>query len=190
MKTFSEFCVEAFKPSGQRLRFRTAYHGTSVPNARNIQRSGFKPGTRYDQDKPLPSRERIYVTTSKDKASIYANQAGPEKYGTEVDSNKQDDNKRSPLGSRQVTLNRKNLEMKEVGKVSKLVNFVTRRNKPEILKLAVADRVGDGKKPLVPSKSSEPDERTLSVNQANSALRNAQALARMRQGTIKRKRQS
>jgi len=187
MKTFQEFLEEAYKLPGQRLAFRTAYHGTSVPNAKNIRKSGFQPGTRYDQDKPLPSGERIYVTTSNEKARNYANQAGPEKYGIELDYSGGNNERRSPIRSRQVTSSRFSPtgEMKTVGLRGKITNFVTRRNQPEILKLAVADRLGDGKKPMTPSKSSQPDERTISRTQANTALKNAQALERMRTGTIK-----
>ena len=188
MKTFKEFLEEAYKLPGEKIAFRSAYHGTSVPNARSIRKSGFRPGTRFDQDKPLPSGERIYVTTDKKNAKNYAQQAGPEKYGSETDAG-QFDNRRSPIRSQQVTLNRNaptpTERRKDVGRLGKVINYVTRRNKPEILTLKVADRLGDGKKPMVSSKSTQPDEHTISRTQANTALRNAQALERLKRGTVR-----
>ena len=190
MKTFKEFLEEAYKLPGEKIVFRSAYHGTSVPNARSIQQHGFRPGTRFDQDKPLPSGERIYVTTDKKNAKNYAQQAGPEKYGYETDAG-QFDNRRSPIRSQQVTMNRNaptptgGPGLKDVGLPGKVINYVTRRNKPEILNLKVADRLGDGKKPMVSSKSTQPDEHTISSTQANTALRNAQALERLRRGTVR-----
>ena len=190
MKTFKEFLEEAYKLPGEKIVFRSAYHGTSVPNARSIQQHGFRPGTRFDQDKPLPSGERIYVTTDKKNAKNYAQQAGPEKYGSETEAG-QFDNRRSPIRSQQVTLNRNaptptgGPRIKDVGRPGKVINYVTRRNKPEILNLKVADRLGDGKKPMVSSKSTQPDEHTISRTQANTALRNAQALERLRRGTVR-----
>ena len=70
MKTFKEFLEEAYKLPGEKIAFRSAYHGTSVPNASSIRKSGFRPGTRFDQDEPLPSGERIYVTTDKKMLKI------------------------------------------------------------------------------------------------------------------------
>jgi DNA polymerase III sliding clamp (beta) subunit (PCNA family) len=75
--------------------------------------------------------------------------------------------------------------IKDVGLPGKVINYVTRRNKPEILTLKVADRLGDGKKPMVSSKSTQPDEHTISRTQANTALRNAQALERRKRGTVR-----
>jgi hypothetical protein len=190
MKTFKEFLEEAYKLPGEKIVFRSAYHGTSVPNARSIQQHGFKPGTRFYQDKPLPSGERIYVTTNKKNAKNYAQQAGPEKYGSETQAG-QFDNRRSPIGSPQVTMNRNaptptgGPQIKDVGLLGKVINYVTRRNKPEILKLKVADRRGDGKNPMVSSNSTQPDEYTISTTQADTALRNAQALERLKRGTIR-----
>ena len=190
MKTFKEFLEEAYKLPGEKIAFRSAYHGTSVPNARSIRKSGFRPGTRFDQDKPLPSGERIYVTTDKKNAKNYAQQAGPEKYGSETEAG-QFDNRRSPIRSPQVTMNRNaptptgGPQIKDVGLLGKVFNYVTRRNKPEILTLKVADRLGDGKKPMVSSKSTQPDEYTISTTQADTALRNAQALKRLRIGTVR-----
>ena len=185
MKTFKEFLEEAYKLPGEKIAFRSAYHGTSVPNARSIQQHGFRPGTRFDQDQPLPSGERIYVTTDKKNAQNYAQQAGPEKYGYETEAG-QFDNRRSPIRSPQVTMNRNaptptgGPQIKDVGLLGKVINYVTGRNKPEILKLKVA-----GKKTMVSSKSTQPDEYTISSTQADTALRNAQALERLRRGTIR-----
>ena len=190
MKTFKEFLEEAYKLPGEKIAFRSAYHGTSVPNARSIRKSGFRPGTRFDQDKPLPSGERIYVTTDKKNAKNYAQQAGPEKYGSETEAG-QFDNRRSPIRSQQVTMNRNaptptgGPRIKDVGLPGKVINYVTRRNKPEILNLKVADRLGDGKNPMVSSKSTQPDEYTISSTQADTALRNAQALKRLKRGTVR-----
>ena len=190
MKTFKEFLEEAYKLPGEKIVFRSAYHGTSVPNARSIQQHGFRPGTRFDQDKPLPSGKRIYVTTDKKNAQNYAQQASSEKYGSETEAG-QFDNRRSPIRSPQVTMNRNaptptgGPRLKDVGLPGKVINYVTRRNKPEILNLKVADRLGDGINPMVSSKSTQPDEYTISSTQADTALRNAQALERLRRGTVR-----
>lgn len=193
MKSFNQFCTEAFKRSGQRLARRTVYHGTSVTNADKIRRSGFKPGTRFEQDQPESDKNRIYVTTSKEKARIYANQAGPEKHGYEVNAGEQQDsNKRSPIRSPQVRINRNpksnESRLSPVGGINKVINHITKRNKPKVLKLDVFHRIGDGKSPLVKTKTSQPDEHTMSKKQADAALRNAEALDKKRQGTIKRRR--
>ena len=177
---WKQFLDEANRTRGERIRFHTAYHGTSVPNARKIRRGGFRAGTRFAQDMPLSSGERIYVTKSREKASNYADQAGPEKYGMEMSSDNTE-HRRSPINLQQIKVDRSRpgeggfrYHTSDVGRIGKLVNYVTRRNKPEIMKLRVADRVADPSDDMERTKTSEPDEFTISKRQADTALRNAQ----------------
>lgn len=181
---------QGIQPTKKLLSFRTAYHGTSVPIAAKIKKTGFKPGTRYVQDLPLPKGERIYVTTSKKNAENYANQAGPEKYGSEVETNSQFDFRRSPIRSRQVTVDRSTPEFttRNVGLFDKIINKITRRNKPEILDLKVADRLDTSADDMVRSKTTRPNEFTISRSQADTGLRNAEALRNINQGRIRVKR--
>lgn len=182
---------EAYKLPNKKIKLRTVYHGTSVPNAKNIRKTGFKAGTRFNQDKPIVPGERIYVTTDKKRAEAYANEAGPLKYGYEVD-NDQNTHKRSPIGAEQVTRDVSKLNsngrptLKNVNAVGRALNFITRRNKPKVLKLAMVSHVGS-KSPLIPSKNERPDEHTISAKQADIGLRNSRIRDRMRRGTIPRR---
>jgi hypothetical protein len=156
MKTFREFCLEAYKLPGVRIGFKTFYHGTSSNNAENIRRTGFNSNTgdpkHYHMPpdkKPYWAPNRVYVTSDKANADRYASVAF---------------NKRTPT--------------------QQIVDFFRGKNKPnsETIKLAISNR-SDIRPNTNPGRETE---FTVPRRTGDIGIKNAEALTRMRQGTIRR----
>ena len=156
MKTFREFCLEAYTLPGVRIGFKTFYHGTSANNAENIRKIGFKSNTGDPKHyhippdkKPYWAPNRVYVTSDKANADRYASVAF---------------NKRTPT--------------------QQIVDFFRGKNKPnsETIKLAISNRSD-----IRPNTNTGREtEFTVPRRTGDVGIKNAEALARMRQGTIRR----